>query len=449
MNSEAFQEEIAQAIEAQIKAYSVPGASVLGGFIQRSRTCVAQYNGRQIFEMLQNMDDQMTEDGLQDIDRCSQIVLDKKKGSLLFQNKGTPFSSAGIISIMYPDVSPKRKGKLPTIGNKGLGFRSLLNWKPKEIVIRSNETELVFSDQVASSYVAKYQELKEALSRADEEQLPILSFPKITHWESHGTVWATEIELTEIAGYVDEIQRELNNFDSELMLFLPHLRQVEILIIDENHESKTIYQASKRKQILDEESRFQTRTIKSQRDGCNWVEHEWLVCWDRGTLVDEKEHNAPSSYNIEIAVPTDRESRNALSRKLYNYLPVSGVSIKLPCLIHATVNLGDNRNELLIGDWQNYVIFKEKLPSIIGKFATVVRDQFVKGNNLVDDRWLPYSLLAAPLESDDRNYVGPLYEKLRAIVDGGEFVPCVDKSFHKLRECCYYDPKDNDGCGIT
>lgn len=449
MDSKVFQGEILQAIEAQIKAYSVPGASVLGGFIQRSRTCVAQYNGRQIFEMLQNMDDQMTEDGLKDDERCSLIVLNKKNGKLLFRNKGAPFSVAGIVSIMYPDVSPKRKGKLPTIGNKGLGFRSLLNWKPKEIVIRSNETELVFSDKVASAYVTKYQELKNALSRADEEQLPMLSFPEIKQWEDHNTGWATEIELTDITEFVDDIQKELNDFDSELMLFLPHLRQVEIHIIEESHESKAIYQASKRKQILEKESRCQTRTIRNQKDGCNWVTREWLVCWDRGTLIGEKNHNATASYNIEIAVPKDGESRKTLSKKLYNYLPVSGVNIKLPCLIHATVNLGDNRNELLIGDWQNQIIFNEKLPVIIRNFATIIRDQFLRGNNLVDDRWLPYSLLAAPLESDDRNYVGPLYEKLRAIVDSGEFVPCVDQAFHKLGECCYYEQTDDDGCNIT
>ena len=446
MNSENFQEEIKKAIEAQITAYSVPGASVLGGFIQRSRTCVAQYNGRQIFEMLQNMDDQMTEDELQDGERCSQIILDKGKGKLFFRNKGAPFSVAGIVSIMFPDVSPKRKGKLPTIGNKGLGFRSLLNWKPKEIIIRSNETELVFSDQVAFSYVKNNAKLKDALNRADEGKLPMLSFPEINNWENPGEGWVTEIELTAISEFIEDIEKELKGFDAELMLFLPHLRQVEISVIDEVQETKAIYQASKRQPILDKEFHIQARTIRKSMDGSNWDANEWLVCWDRGTLDD---HNTRVDYNIEIAVPKEEECRKTLSRKLYNFLPVSGVSIKLPCLIHATVNLGDNRNELLIGDWQNRLIFHDKLPRIIEHFATVIRDQFRIGHNLVEDRWLPYNLLAAPFESDDKNYVGPLYEKLRSKVDVGEFVPCVSGEFRKPCECCYYEAEQGDGCNIT
>ena len=144
MTAEEFQKEIASSRAAQISSYSVPGSSVLGGFIQRSRSCVAQYNGRQIFEMLQNMDDQTTGDDLKDVDRRCQILLDKSNGRLLFRNMGVPFSVLGVRSIMYPDVSPKRIGKIPTIGNKGLGFRSLLNWTPKEIIIRSNGTELIF-----------------------------------------------------------------------------------------------------------------------------------------------------------------------------------------------------------------------------------------------------------------------------------------------------------------
>lgn len=450
MTADEFQKGIASSSVAQISSYSVPGSSVLGGFIQRSRSCVAQYNGRQIFEMLQNMDDQTTGDGLNDLDRRSQIVLDKFNGRLLFRNMGIPFSVPGVRSIMYPDVSPKRIGKTPTIGNKGLGFRSLLNWAPEAIIIRSNGTELIFSDQVAAGFVEKHQGLKNALAEANESKLPMLAFPEIKNWEGSQEGWVTEIELKGISPYVENIETELKNFDSELMLFLPHLREVEIAIVNNSDKlSRIIYRASKREPILDENYHVQKRTISKQQEDGGVISQEWLVCWDRGELRrDIGREEECAAYNIEIAVPKEAEQRKSLSRTLYNFLPVSGVRINLPCLIHATVNLGDNRNELLVGNWQNREIFTRKLPDLMKHFAEVIKTAFDKGEILVDDRWLPYSMLAAPTQSDDGNYVGPLYKILRNVADTEAYIPCVDGKFHRANECCYYVPDGNDGCNM-
>lgn len=449
MTASEFQKEINTSINAQIGSYTVPGSSVLGGFIQRSRSCAAQYNGRQIFEMLQNMDDQTTGDGLSDYDRRSQIMLDKSKGRLLFRNMGVPFSVPGVRSIMYPDVSPKRIGKISTIGNKGLGFRSLLNWSPKEIIIRSNGTELTFSDEVVACYVRKNQALKNALDETTESELPMLAFPEIRSWENNHDGWVTEIELNGILPFVDDIENELRDFKPELMLFLPNLRRMQITIITGTQTLRTVYQASKRTHILDKNLHIQTRTITKQAEGEDAVAHEWLVCWERDVLIlGAGREEDRVAYNIEIAVPKDAGQRQALSRTLYNFLPVSGVRINLPCLIHATVNLGDNRNELLVGNSQNEIIFKEKLPVLMKHFATIIRNAFDVGTNLVDDRWLPYRLLAAPTHCDDRNYVGALYNSLRNAADTEPFVPCVDGSFHRPDECCYYVPTASDGCDI-
>lgn len=447
---QVFQDSIRAVIQAQIESYSVPKSKVLGGYIQHSRSCVRQYNGRQIFEMLQNMDDQMAEHSLTDSDRCSEIVFDKERKYLVFRNRGIPFSAAGIESIMFPDVSPKRRhNSTPTIGNKGLGFRSLLNWNPKAIVIRSNGTELTFSDEGVRSYVEKEENncLKEALAATGEEKLPMLSFPLIDDWKGMTENWSTEIELQHLDKFESEIEKELREFDSELMLFLPNLRQVDIRIISSDKISSLRYQASKREPILEESLHIQKRTIRKANDDGSIISFEWLVCWERGQLTDE--NNESLEYNIEIAVPQNATQRQNLSRVLYNYLPVSGVHIDLPCLIHATVNLGDNRNELLVRNKPNMVIFTEKLPQRLIHFSKVIRDQFRYGKSLVDDRWLPFKLLNAPMGNFDKYYITPFYALLRKTVETEAFCPCVDGEFRCPNECCYYPPRNEDGCDIT
>ena len=80
------------------------------------------YVGREIYELLQNAEDQKS--------TYVKITLDDQFVSV--ENGGpecVPFSKKGFISIMMADMSPKfEDGAKQYIGCKGLGFRSSLNW---------------------------------------------------------------------------------------------------------------------------------------------------------------------------------------------------------------------------------------------------------------------------------------------------------------------------------
>jgi len=93
------------------------------------------YNGRQFLELLQNIDDQKSEKAL--------IKLDKKNKIISIANNGNPFSEQGLKSLMMPNLSSKDK---TFIGNKGLGFRSLLNWAG-EIYVKSENLSIEFSEK--------------------------------------------------------------------------------------------------------------------------------------------------------------------------------------------------------------------------------------------------------------------------------------------------------------
>lgn len=102
------------------------------------------YAGREILELLQNAVDQLTSDSYRQIE----IILD---GNILsVSNTGEPFNFDGIKSIMVSNNSQKQNNDT-YIGNKGLGFRSVLNWS-KKIRIFSDGLSVEFSDRQSKNF---------------------------------------------------------------------------------------------------------------------------------------------------------------------------------------------------------------------------------------------------------------------------------------------------------
>ena len=99
------------------------------------------YEDRQIYELLQNAEDQA-------IDNNGAVKIELHGNKLKVFNTGEPFSAKGFISILYVCDSPKEHITAKTIGYKGIGFRSMLNWSD-EINIISAGLKLEFSRQNA------------------------------------------------------------------------------------------------------------------------------------------------------------------------------------------------------------------------------------------------------------------------------------------------------------
>ena len=96
------------------------------------------YNNRQILELLQNAEDAKATE--------VEIVLDKEQKKIVIRNNGEQFISKSIASLMISDNSPKAKWE--NIGNKGLGFRSVITWCDK-VVIKSSGCIISFSRDIA------------------------------------------------------------------------------------------------------------------------------------------------------------------------------------------------------------------------------------------------------------------------------------------------------------
>src|SRR5690606_33927729 len=112
----AFEIEVEKLIDKQLNTYK-DHSRIISDY-HAEKQIAESYNGRQLLELLQNADDAGTDEVL--------IDLNSEKGILRIANNGTPFDISGVQSLMLAYKSSKNKRHY--IGNKGLGFRSVLNW---------------------------------------------------------------------------------------------------------------------------------------------------------------------------------------------------------------------------------------------------------------------------------------------------------------------------------
>ena len=111
---------------------------------------VKGYHGREILELLQNADDAYQKSiELDEKPECElEVEIIYKNNVLIVSNTGTFFDKDGIKAIVQGNNSPKA-GKL--IGNKGTGFRSVLNWANR-IRIFSGNFNVEFSKEIADDF---------------------------------------------------------------------------------------------------------------------------------------------------------------------------------------------------------------------------------------------------------------------------------------------------------
>lgn len=112
----------------------------------REQELMKQYRGRELLELLQNADDELTEE------LPKEVKISFVNNILSVSNYGTPFSKEGVLSLLYPNNSGKSNRKRKVIGNKGTGFRSILGWADK-IQIDSNELHIEFSEEMSQEHL--------------------------------------------------------------------------------------------------------------------------------------------------------------------------------------------------------------------------------------------------------------------------------------------------------
>ncbi len=96
---------------------------------RREREIARGYHGREILELLQNAGDAACRAGTP-----GRVRLLVARGGIAIGNAGHPFEVGGVESLQTANLSPKRGREAAVIGDKGLGFRSILNWTDSPLI---------------------------------------------------------------------------------------------------------------------------------------------------------------------------------------------------------------------------------------------------------------------------------------------------------------------------
>ena len=360
------------------------------------------YNGRQILELVQNADDA----GAENIS----IKLNPEKNELVFFNDGVSFDFEGIKSIMIANLSSKIMSSY--IGNKGLGFRSILNWA-NSIAIYSAGLKIEFSREVLKEYLVNelsclnLEDIRDRRNLSSEcIPLPVLGLPRVSKDEYEGCNENKGCALQIIYNKDKEadIINQIKAIDGRTLLFLQHIEKVEIAGFSDDTTNKKI----------------------------SVDKNEWEIHTKDGELEDkyqDKNKKEKRKYIVKIAIPQSGLLEE--NSPLYNYLP-SKEQVYLPFLLHATVELNSSRNHVNESDVNDY---------ILQKAAELIRDVAQEQLNKTQDSsdWVAYRLMTPTIPAKDYGSLKSLYEKLDELKKDMAIYPTIDNQYATANNYFYYN----------
>lgn len=300
------------------------------------------YHGREIFELLQNADDayqKSINDGEKPKEELA-VNISYKNGVLTVTNTGTYFDREGIKAIVQGNNSTKPKDYY--IGNKGTGFRSLLNWATK-IIINSGECHVEFSEEIAQNIFNQIKDCeqirkqikKQAENKKKELFIPMYAVPEfIDNCEFSKT---TRIEITidpqkkynkEPVG--NQVEEQLEEIDSRILLFLPNIHKININIKD----NEIIYEKNITENNIVELKQIENNICQKTEE---FFLHEKKCC-----VKDDNEQDKVTK--LAVAVPVD--FTNFTAAHLYSYFPLLKTPSPFNCILHANYELDQSRNTI-------------------------------------------------------------------------------------------------------
>ncbi|NVM66849.1 hypothetical protein FHW88_005167 [Mucilaginibacter sp. SG538B] len=333
--------------------YAIQPKQVLENYLFEFNT-TSEYNGRQLLELIQNADD-----AAQGTPRA-RMLISLEGDRLIVANQGQTFSPDGLDSIFSGHLSPKYNQK-NQIGNKGLGFRSILNWSTR-VTIKSGALQIAFSEQFSHQIFEelldgdKGPELRERVTKRFGRLFPAISVLRVPDvldeillpaaYEGFDTVIMIDLRSGITAQITEQLDERIN---AEMMLFLNNLETVSIRV--PGHDRDFGRQPGKEISLA---GGHYLRAM-NLRDSRAEQPEEWTLYGKRGVLGEK---------NYELTVAFQDEPR-LTAGVLYSFFQTS-VSFRFPGLLHGTFELSDTRNELSQRDGFNQLLFSEAAWLIAG-----------------------------------------------------------------------------------
>lgn len=387
---------------------------------QEEEALRSDYSGRELYEIIQNADDARA--------TVIEIELDSENRLHVRNNGGYPFTNKGLRSVMRPHRSSKRTAARggDTIGNKGLGIRSLLNWSDG-LTIHSNGVKLDFSTSIADRKWKEILEQSPSLQPLEEDgvcPLPVFAVPvvgvdDVTESGNRGD-WTTEIEILCHSSVIADVKSKIRGLHAEILLFLKNIRKISFKV-DGDAGTEFV--------------RVDGESIEVDGIGCKKIR-----LWEAETKVSYILYHAKvsiplkserrESINGEIAIgfPVDSDRR---CEYLFSYFPTR-IPLNLPCALHADFELKMSRDVLVSNEFNSGLM--KKLARLL-LFSAQSRGKLIKSVGR-GNRLLPLQMLTLG------ETVLQTMPEFAACVDEGfdkcKVIPTIDGNYKTFRDGIYY-----------
>jgi len=318
------------------------------------RTFITDYIGREILELLQNANDAAAKAG-----KRGSVRFELLPTGLIAANTGAPFSQDGVASLRLPHTSPKPSEGPQMVGNKGLGFRAVLNWTRFPIIL-SADLAIVFSARVAKQKQADLAATNEELASCIQRQqalagdlvVPLLAFPGFATDGDLASYLDNEAQQT-IYSRCQKLRKEgydtvigmpfdrpkahgialgqIQVLRPEVLLFARSIEKLEVAV--EGKPTTT---------WRHHPSEGETSRVYLSADDTTF--QEWKVYSQRAPVprrqLPPDQPNA-ADYEIVLAIPTNHK---APASHLYSYFPTQ-VQFPYPVVCHVTLDLKADRQQ--------------------------------------------------------------------------------------------------------
>ncbi len=374
-----------------VAAYCAKPSSLIAEY-RREQDIARDYEGREILELLQNANDQAAERG-----ERGRVLIELSQDGLIVANTGLAFSVGGVASLQTSHLSPKRRRRKQLIGNKGLGFRSVLNWSHTPVIL-SSALSLVYSQNhlreklqaLTVQYPMLAQVVMDERQAEDDVILPLLPFPlysedgDLAAWlvgehaqsmfdrckalltEGYDTVVGMPFDMPRGHSAAQEQIREIS---PEILLFAQHLGE---LCFRCDAEPAVTWRRDGGDTL--------TKVLENDRPVGQWHIHRRT-----GKLPEDAvkaDQSDATDYEIVVAVPCENTATAGI---LYSHFPTD-ITLPLPVVCHATLELEQNRKHAQQKRACNeYVI--AKLAEVLAEVAESV------ASTCANDPWAGCSLL--------------------------------------------------------
>lgn len=334
----------------------------------RETAAIEGYRGRQLLELLQNADDASAGSD------PARLMVCIRDDSIVVANSGTAFSLGGLESLVISDCSPKQLDRNRYIGCKGLGFRSVLTWSECPL-ISSGHLAVGFDRAQANSVVEALGKDSERIGArlaefSDAEghlPVPIMRFPYVPakrdlqlalEYRDQGfdTVVVLRMPEDERREQVyEDVLRQLDTIPTEALLFCRSLNEIEL-------HGTEVRRWEILREVVDDHT---TRLIIQSPEG----DSLWTLYRREGRITPPEQSRTRKQRDFETAIAVPDEPTASPDRCLCVFFPTQD-ALPLPVVLHATLELSDDRNRVHNTDDNRHV-----LQSLAAHLADVVTDE--------------------------------------------------------------------------